>query len=141
MIWDRITNSLPILWADFQQTFMKACSLATSSAADQGFWLHSLIDRSPFLQRGLLPLGNFVSALPIIGVAPIMVMWFGFDWQSKGRRCCHHDLLPNAGEHGAGPRCCRATCSAISCAPMPAVVADPDKAAPADCGAVHLQCA
>jgi len=42
-----------------------------------------LIDRSPFLQRGLLPLGNLVSALPIIGVAPIMVMWFGFDWQSK----------------------------------------------------------
>ncbi|MEQ9607085.1 MAG: ABC transporter permease, partial [Kiloniellaceae bacterium] len=36
-----------------------------------------------FLQRGLLPLGNFVSALPIVGVAPIMVMWFGFDWQSK----------------------------------------------------------
>ena len=24
-----------------------------------------------------------VSALPIIGVAPIVVMWFGFDWQSK----------------------------------------------------------
>ena len=37
----------------------------------------------PFLQRGLLPLGNLVSALPIVGVAPIMVMWFGFDWQSK----------------------------------------------------------
>jgi NitT/TauT family transport system permease protein len=37
----------------------------------------------PFLARGLIPLGNFVSALPIIGIAPIMVMWFGFDWQSK----------------------------------------------------------
>jgi NitT/TauT family transport system permease protein len=37
----------------------------------------------PFLQRGLLPIGNLVSALPIIGVAPIMVMWFGFDWPSK----------------------------------------------------------
>ncbi|TIX44912.1 MAG: ABC transporter permease subunit, partial [Mesorhizobium sp.] len=35
------------------------------------------------LRRGLLPIGNMVSALPIIGVAPIMVMWFGFDWQSK----------------------------------------------------------
>ncbi|MDX1731739.1 MAG: ABC transporter permease subunit, partial [Aurantimonas coralicida] len=23
------------------------------------------------------------SALPIVGVAPIMVMWFGFDWPSK----------------------------------------------------------
>jgi NitT/TauT family transport system permease protein len=41
------------------------------------------VDRSPFLKRGLLPLGNFVSALPLIGVAPIMVMWFGFDWPSK----------------------------------------------------------
>ncbi|HHK74180.1 MAG TPA: ABC transporter permease, partial [Rhizobiales bacterium] len=40
-------------------------------------------DRSSFLQRGLLPIGNLVSALPIVGVAPIMVMWFGFDWQSK----------------------------------------------------------
>jgi NitT/TauT family transport system permease protein len=42
-----------------------------------------VIDRSPFLQRGLLPVGNFVAALPIVGIAPIMVMWFGFDWQSK----------------------------------------------------------
>jgi NitT/TauT family transport system permease protein len=41
------------------------------------------IDRSPFLQRGLLPVGNFVAALPIVGIAPILVMWFGFDWQSK----------------------------------------------------------
>ena len=37
----------------------------------------------PSSGRGLLPIGNLVSALPIIGVAPIMVMWFGFDWQSK----------------------------------------------------------
>jgi NitT/TauT family transport system permease protein len=41
------------------------------------------IDRSPFLQRGLMPIGNFVAALPIVGIAPILVMWFGFDWQSK----------------------------------------------------------
>jgi NitT/TauT family transport system permease protein len=27
--------------------------------------------------------GNFLAALPIIGTAPIFVMWFGFDWQSK----------------------------------------------------------
>jgi NitT/TauT family transport system permease protein len=42
-----------------------------------------VIDRYPFLQRGLLPVGNFVAALPIVGMAPILVMWFGFDWQSK----------------------------------------------------------
>ena len=42
-----------------------------------------LAHRFEFLGRGLLPLGNFFSALPLVGVAPIMVMWFGFDWQSK----------------------------------------------------------
>ena len=47
------------------------------------FTLAIVIDRFPFLQRGLLPIGNFVAALPIIGMAPILVMWFGFDWQSK----------------------------------------------------------
>ena len=48
-----------------------------------GFVVAILADRVPFLRRGLLPIGNLVSALPIIGIAPIMVMWFGFDWQSK----------------------------------------------------------
>jgi NitT/TauT family transport system permease protein len=42
-----------------------------------------LIDRSPFLQRGLLPLAALASAVPLVGIAPIMVMWFGFDWHSK----------------------------------------------------------
>ena len=83
MIWERITNSLPILWADFQQTFLKAVLAGYLMGCASGFVVALLIDRSPFLQRGLLPIGNFVSALPIIGVAPIMVMWFGFDWQSK----------------------------------------------------------
>ncbi len=83
MIYERITNSLPILWADFRQTFLKAVIAGYVLGCGSGFITALLIDRSPFLQRGLLPLGNFVSALPIIGVAPIMVMWFGFDWQSK----------------------------------------------------------
>lgn len=83
MIWARILSSLPILWADFQQTFMKAALIGFVLGCGSGFLTAILIDRSPFLQRGLLPIGNFISALPIIGVAPIMVMWFGFDWPSK----------------------------------------------------------
>ena len=83
MIWERIGNSLPVLWADFQQTFLKAVLAGYVLGCGSGFLVALAVDRSPFLQRGLLPLGNFVSALPIIGVAPIMVMWFGFDWQSK----------------------------------------------------------
>ncbi|OJF97811.1 ABC transporter permease [Pararhizobium antarcticum] len=83
MIWVRLIGSVPILWADFQQTFLKAVITGYALGCGLGFLVALAIDRSPFLQKGLLPLGNFVSALPVIGVAPIMVMWFGFDWQSK----------------------------------------------------------
>jgi NitT/TauT family transport system permease protein len=83
MIWERLIASLPTLWADFSKNFLKAVLIGYALGCGAGFIVAILIDRSPFLQRGLLPLGNFVSALPIIGIAPIMVMWFGFDWQSK----------------------------------------------------------
>lgn len=77
------TNSLEMLWADFQQTFLKAVLAGFFMGCVSGFVVAVLVDKVPFLQRGLLPLGNLASALPIVGVAPIMVMWFGFDWQSK----------------------------------------------------------
>jgi NitT/TauT family transport system permease protein len=83
MIWARLTSSLPLLWADFQQTFLKSVLIGWGLGCGLGFVVAILIDRSAFLQKGLLPLGNFVSALPVVGVAPIMVMWFGFDWPSK----------------------------------------------------------
>ncbi|WP_193181080.1 ABC transporter permease [Nisaea sediminum] len=82
-IWVKLTASLPILWADFVQTFLKAVIVGYVLGCGIGFGTAILVDRSPFLKRGLVPVGNMVSALPIIGVAPIMVMWFGFDWQSK----------------------------------------------------------
>ncbi|WP_340118971.1 ABC transporter permease [Pelagibius sp. 7325] len=75
--------STSTLWADFYQTFLKSVLSGYALGCGSGFLVALLVDRIPFLQRGLLPLGNFVSALPIVGVAPIMVMWFGFDWQSK----------------------------------------------------------
>ena len=72
-----------ILLDDFQQTFIKSVISGFILGCGSGFLVAVLVDRVPFLQRGLLPVGNLVSALPIVGVAPIMVMWFGFDWQSK----------------------------------------------------------
>ncbi|MBC8445505.1 MAG: ABC transporter permease [Rhodospirillaceae bacterium] len=82
-IFIKLIASLDILWADFVQTFMKAVISGFAMGCASGFIIAILVDRVPFLKRGLLPLGNLVSALPIVGVAPIMVMWFGFDWQSK----------------------------------------------------------
>lgn len=79
----RFAASLPILREDFVQTVLRAVIPGWFMGSLAGFLIAVLCDRVPFIARGLLPIGNFVSALPMIGVAPIMVMWFGFDWQSK----------------------------------------------------------
>ncbi|MGR3759039.1 ABC transporter permease [Roseobacteraceae bacterium NS-SX3] len=83
VIAERFAASLPVLWADFSQTILKGALGGYVIGCGAAFLMAVLVDRSEFLRRGLLPVGNFVAALPIVGTAPILVMWFGFDWQSK----------------------------------------------------------
>ena len=78
-----IAGNVPTLWADFLQTFVKGALSGYVIGCGAAFLTAVLIDRSAFLKAGLLPIGNFVAALPIVGIAPILVMWFGFEWQSK----------------------------------------------------------
>jgi NitT/TauT family transport system permease protein len=79
----RIASSGPVLRADVMQTFVKGALSGYAIGCGVAFLTAIAIDRTAFLRRGLLPVGSFVAALPIVGMAPIMVMWFGFDWQSK----------------------------------------------------------
>ena len=79
----KFASSTDLLWIDFVQTFLKGALSGFAIGTGAAFLTAIAIDRSPFLQAGLLPVGNFVAALPIVGTAPILVMWFGFDWQSK----------------------------------------------------------
>jgi len=72
-----------ILAGDFVQTVMKSVLIGYLLGSGLGIIVGLLIDRMPFLQRGLLPLANLTSTIPLVGVAPIAVMWFGFDWPSK----------------------------------------------------------
>jgi NitT/TauT family transport system permease protein len=83
MIATRFAASTSILWQDFVQTVIKGALSGYIIGCGSAFLIAIVIDRYPFLRRGLLPVGNFVAALPIVGMAPILVMWFGFDWQSK----------------------------------------------------------
>ncbi|MFQ8430891.1 ABC transporter permease [Amaricoccus sp. W119] len=79
----RMVSSGPILREDVIQTFFKGALSGYAIGCGAAFLTGLVVDRYDFLRRGLLPIGNFASALPIVGMAPIMVMWFGFDWQSK----------------------------------------------------------
>jgi NitT/TauT family transport system permease protein len=79
----RISRSLTTLAEDFVQTFVRSMLTGYVIGCGAGFVVAVIAYRFTFLGRGLLPVGNFISALPIVGIAPIMVMWFGFDWPSK----------------------------------------------------------
>ncbi len=79
----RFAASLPVLWGDFVQTILRGALSGYAIGCGAAFLTAIAVDRFVFLQRGLLPLASFMAALPIVGTAPILVMWFGFDWQSK----------------------------------------------------------
>ena len=72
-----------VLWGDFVQTVLKAVLIGWGLGSGLGFVVAVAIDRQPFLQRGLLPLASLTSTIPLVAVAPIAVMWFGFEWPSK----------------------------------------------------------
>jgi NitT/TauT family transport system permease protein len=78
-----IGANVPILWADFVQTFVRGALVGWLLGCSAGLLAAVAVASSDFLRRGLLPVGNFVAALPVVGTAPILVMWFGFGWESK----------------------------------------------------------
>ncbi|MCW5625683.1 MAG: ABC transporter permease [Burkholderiales bacterium] len=78
-----LTKRFDVLWLDFQQTFFKSVLSGYVIGCGAGLVVAVIADRFGFLARGLLPVCTLAGAVPIVGIAPIMVMWFGFDWQSK----------------------------------------------------------
>jgi len=75
----RLSQSTDILWTDLVQTFVRGTLSGFAIGCGAAILFALVVDRYAFLRRGLLPVGNFLAALPIIGTAPIFVMWFGFD--------------------------------------------------------------
>ncbi|MCA0432168.1 MAG: ABC transporter permease [Proteobacteria bacterium] len=78
-IGERLGGQASLLFLDFIKTVIQAAIPGWIIGCASGLAVALLCDRFDFLRRGLLPLGNFFSVLPLVGVAPIMVMWFGVD--------------------------------------------------------------
>ncbi len=76
-------SSIPTLFADFNQTIIKGALTGYIAGMIAAFAVALLADRSDFLTKGILPVGAFMAALPIVGTAPIFVKWLGSDWESK----------------------------------------------------------
>jgi len=76
-------NNAAELAGDFDQTFLHSVLAGYAIGCGTGFLTALAIDRSKFLQTGLTPLANMVSVMPVVGIAPIAIEWFGFDWPSK----------------------------------------------------------
>lgn len=80
---ERLLGEGPRLWADFRQTILKGAMSGYVMGGVAALIVAVLADRSEFLTRGILPVGSFMAALPIVGTAPIFVKWLGSDWESK----------------------------------------------------------
>lgn len=72
-----------LLWGDFVQTILRGSLSGLFVGVAAALATAVLVDRFEGLRRGLLPVASFMAALPIVGTAPILVMWFGFGWESK----------------------------------------------------------
>jgi NitT/TauT family transport system permease protein len=77
LIAQRFAAEIHTLTLDFWMTVVQAVIPGWFIGCAAGLGVALLCDRFDFLRRGLLPIGNFFSVLPLVGVAPIMVMWFG----------------------------------------------------------------
>ena len=83
LVIETASQNLEILWKDLVQTFFKGAFRGYIIGCMSAIFIGILLERLEFLRLGLMPVASFMAALPIVGTAPILVMWFGFDWQSK----------------------------------------------------------
>lgn len=107
MVLEALATHTRQLALDTLQTVVREALVGWVIGCGLGFGTALAIDRHPFLQRGLLPIASMTSAVPLVGVAPIAVMWFGFGWASKAAVVALMTFFPMfvsalSGLHAAG---------------------------------------
>lgn len=78
----QIWSSREMLWANTVPT-IRATLLGFALSVSVAFILSVLLDFIPRLRRALFPVFIISQTLPLVAIAPLMVLWFGFDLTPK----------------------------------------------------------
>ena len=81
-VWSVLVAQRDILWYHTQVTLNETL-VGFAAALAAGFVCGTIIDFSPWLRRALYPLLVTSQTIPIITLAPLLVLWFGFGLLSK----------------------------------------------------------
>lgn len=81
-VWAVLVAQRDILWYHTQVTLNETL-VGFAAALAAGFVCGTIIDFSPWLRRALYPLLVTSQTIPIITLAPLLVLWFGFGLLSK----------------------------------------------------------
>ncbi|MBL0421909.1 ABC transporter permease [Ramlibacter sp. AW1] len=77
-IWQRTDVLLPASWVTLQEMLV-----GFAFGASVGLWAGTAIHFSQLLRSGLLPIVIGSQAIPVIAIAPILIIWFGFGMTPK----------------------------------------------------------
>ena len=81
-IGDQMVANRAMLWANTAPT-LKATLIGFAFSATIAFAFSVLIDFLPRLRRALFPIFVISQTLPLVAIAPLVVLWFGFDLTPK----------------------------------------------------------
>lgn len=81
-VWSVLVAQRDILWFHTQVTLQETL-VGFAAALAAGLVCGTLIDFSPWLRRALYALLVTSQTIPIITIAPLLVLWFGFELLSK----------------------------------------------------------
>jgi len=82
-IYQVLISAYGVLIADSIRTFFKQVLIGYLVGVTSGMAVGLVVAFSLFLRRGFLPLATALSAIPIVGLAPVLGRAFGVDWESK----------------------------------------------------------
>ncbi|MDO5642068.1 MAG: ABC transporter permease [Paracoccus sp. (in: a-proteobacteria)] len=78
----QIIENRELLWRNLLPT-LRATLLGFSLSISAAFAFSVVLDFAPRLRRALFPIFVISQTLPLVAIAPLMVLWFGFDLTPK----------------------------------------------------------